>query len=106
MTPNATQPVAITDQRASGLLCIEWADGHTSELPHSVLRQQCKCAECVASRRAGSWQATQSGLIAIDMVGDYALNLKFADGHERGIFPWAYLRELEHTQPIETGVKA
>ena len=27
-------------------------------------------------------------------VGNYALQLVFSDGHERGIFPWGYLREL------------
>jgi DUF971 family protein len=27
-------------------------------------------------------------------VGSYAVQLVFSDGHERGIFPWVYLREL------------
>jgi prepilin-type processing-associated H-X9-DG protein len=27
-------------------------------------------------------------------VGRYAVNLAFSDGHARGIYPWAYLREL------------
>ena len=54
MNNMAIQPVAVTDQRASQLLRIEWADGAVSELPHSLLRTHCKCAECVAAQRAGA----------------------------------------------------
>lgn len=90
----AIQPVAVTDQRASQLLRIEWADGGVSELPHSLLRTHCKCAECVAAQRAGQPVVQGSAITGIEMVGEHALNFKFADGHERGIFPWAYLREL------------
>jgi DUF971 family protein len=28
-------------------------------------------------------------------MADAGLNLVFSDGHRRGIYPWAYLRELE-----------
>ncbi|MEQ9107619.1 MAG: gamma-butyrobetaine hydroxylase-like domain-containing protein [Limnobacter sp.] len=90
----AIQPVAVTDQRASQLLRIEWADGVVSELPHGLLRRNCKCAECVAAQRAGQPVAQGSAITGIEIVGEHALNFKFADGHERGIFPWAYLREL------------
>lgn len=94
MSNMASQPVAVTDQRASQLLRIEWADGAVSELPHSLLRTHCKCAECVAAQRAGQPVVQGSAITSIEMVGEHALNFKFADGHERGIFPWAYLREL------------
>ena len=29
-----------------------------------------------------------------ELVGNYAIRLHFSDGHESGIFSWAYLREL------------
>ena len=38
MNSASIQPVAVTDQRASQLLRIEWADGAVSELPHGLLR--------------------------------------------------------------------
>jgi len=38
-------------------------------------------------------------LDAIHPVGDKGLNLVFSDGHGRGIFPWAYLRELGPSLP-------
>ncbi|HEX4879256.1 MAG TPA: DUF971 domain-containing protein [Limnobacter sp.] len=94
MNRAAVLPVAITDQRASQVLRIEWADGEVSELAHSMLRQRCRCAECVAGQRAGKPLAPGSAITAIELVGEHALNFHFADGHARGIFPWAYLREL------------
>jgi DUF971 family protein len=30
----------------------------------------------------------------IRAVGNYAVNLAFSDGHDRGIYPWRLLREL------------
>ena len=30
----------------------------------------------------------------IELVGSYAINIAFSDGHDRGIYPWAYLREI------------
>ncbi|MEZ2143418.1 gamma-butyrobetaine hydroxylase-like domain-containing protein [Bradyrhizobium sp. DN5] len=36
---------------------------------------------------------------AIEPIGNYALRLSFSDGHDRGIYPWSYLRELAERQP-------
>ncbi len=27
-------------------------------------------------------------------VGNYAINIAFSDGHDRGIYPWALLQEF------------
>lgn len=37
-------------------------------------------------------------IAAIHPVAAYALNIAFSDGHDRGIFPWAFLRELAGQQ--------
>ena len=87
-------PVQITDRRRSGLLVIEWDDGALSLLQHGRLRQQCRCAACTQRRRNGELPAPPSALADIRPVADKGLNLVFADGHDRGIYPWAYLREL------------
>jgi DUF971 family protein len=34
---------------------------------------------------------------AMTPVGNYAIRLTFADGHQTGIFPWKLLRELGST---------
>ena len=35
---------------------------------------------------------------AVEPIGNYALRLSFSDGHDRGIYPWSYLRELIEQQ--------
>jgi DUF971 family protein len=32
---------------------------------------------------------------AIEPVGNYAIRLRFSDGHASGIYSWRYLREIE-----------
>ncbi|HWT55126.1 MAG TPA: DUF971 domain-containing protein [Rhodocyclaceae bacterium] len=89
-------PVAIVDRRQSHLLEIEWEDGEVSRLAHAQLRARCRCATCEQQRRSGHPPKTQSEieLVGITPVADQGLNLAFSDGHARGIYPWAYLREL------------
>lgn len=87
-------PVAITDHRLSGVLRIEWADGGVSDLPHGLLRQRCRCAACTRLARDGLGPPQPCGLADIRPVADKGLNLAFNDRHDRGIYPWRYLREL------------
>lgn len=36
-------------------------------------------------------------LVAVDaeMVGNYAIRITFSDGHDTGLYTWAYLREID-----------
>lgn len=77
-------------------LRLRWPDG-TSSLPAAVLRAHCRCAGCHSARlrgQASSSDAAATILAGATAVGHYALQLRFADGHDRGIFPWAALRAL------------
>lgn len=78
---------------------IEWEDGQCSRFSAPFLRGQCPCAQCVneltgvrmldpASVPA---DVTQSDLA---MVGNYAITMRFSDGHHTGIFPFGYLRRI------------
>lgn len=90
-------PLTIEDHRASGLLVITWADGSRSRLTHALLRSRCRCAACEQQRRHGDAPPVAAPGVRLDRIepiGDQGLNLGFSDGHARGIFPWAYLREL------------
>ena len=90
-------PTEITDHRRSGMLEIAWADGRTSRLRHALLRDQCRCATCEQQRRhgPGSPRADEAlRLVRIEPVGEQGLNLGFSDGHDRGIYPWTFLRQL------------
>jgi len=44
--------------------------------------------------RGGSISGEGVALKALQPIGSNALNLHFSDGHERGIYPLAYLVEL------------
>jgi DUF971 family protein len=90
-------PIDIVDHRGSGVLEIGWADGRTSRLPHRLLRTQCRCAACEEQRRHGDGLPDSDDglrLVRIEPVGEHGLNLAFSDGHDRGIYPWAFLRQL------------
>jgi DUF971 family protein len=95
-------PLAIVNHQSSGVLELRWQDGSDSHLPHGLLRSRCRCAGCEQSFRANGMRpqpVAEIRLDAIHAVGDKGLNLVFSDGHGRGIFPWAYLRELAQFIP-------
>jgi DUF971 family protein len=38
----------------------------------------------------------------IEVLGSVGVQLFFSDGHNRGIYPWAYLRQIV-TGPVKAG---
>ena len=38
------------------------------------------------------------GITAIEPVGNYAIRIVFDDGHDTGIYSWAFLRDLSDNQ--------
>lgn len=88
-------PSAMRNARASGELTLEWADGRRIQLSHARLRAACPCSQCRAGRLQGRIDSVDASvrLSAINPQG-YGVQLVFDDGHERGIYPWAYLDEL------------
>ena len=89
---------------------IEWKDGHVSWYPYHYLRQMCPCAECAIIRHEGKdvhslFSPQGDGDITlievsediqpidIQLVGRYALQFSWDDGHNTGIYPFEILRE-------------
>lgn len=62
------------------------------------LRWACPCAWCRAARLRGDIRAVDPDvrLVACNSMG-YGVQLVFSDGHDRGVYPWRYLRELAAT---------
>ncbi|MBL8476906.1 MAG: DUF971 domain-containing protein [Methyloversatilis sp.] len=89
-------PRRITVHSTSRLLHIEWDDDTESALPHALLRARCRCAFCTKAARAGEVQqdCSEVALTEVHEMAGTGVNLVFSDGHRRGIYPWAYLREL------------
>ena len=102
-----TTPVDINIDLKKRQVRITWQDGHLSVYPLDKLRQACPCAVCQELRAQPNDdplriltpdQAHASGDLAADkpveVVGQYALQFFWADGHQTGIYTYDYLRAL------------
>ena len=91
------KPIAIRSPRGARSTEIDWADGHKSVYPHTVLRGYCPCATCQGHSGEVKFVAstdTQQQLDDIELVGGYAVALKWFDGHSSGIYSFKFLRSL------------
>jgi DUF971 family protein len=78
---------------------ITWADGRICEYRAAELRRACPCAQCVnewTGQRMLKPETISDDLTSNDLslVGRYALNFRWSDGHETGIYSFRYLREF------------
>ncbi|MCP8466205.1 DUF971 domain-containing protein [Pseudomonas sp. ZM23] len=88
-------PVALQRRSAAGTLRIQWEDGSEQYIAIARLRGACPCSQCRAARLRGRIDVVAAGvgLDAMHLQG-YGVQLVFDDGHDRGIYPWEYLRGL------------
>lgn len=95
-TARAPVPVEVRRLAAERTLRVTWRDGHVSAYPYAYLRGWCPCALCQG--HGGERRFVEGGgdaeLKGISVVGNYALGLTWADGHETGIYSYRYLRDL------------
>jgi DUF971 family protein len=91
-----TIPQSLQNDSATGVLEIVWDDDTKQSLDNFELRNHCLCAECKNRHQNGdNMTAPQQTVITdIRLVGSYAAQLIFSDGHDRGIFPWTYLKAI------------
>ncbi|HTP80854.1 MAG TPA: DUF971 domain-containing protein [Bacteroidota bacterium] len=83
-------------------LSIDWDDGHKSVISLKSLRDRCPCASCrgetvLLRTYTPAPQPDLPGkysLKSAEQVGYYALQLRWGDGHETGIYTWELLRSL------------
>ncbi len=90
-------PTSLTVHRQSKVLEIAFADGQAFRLPFELMRVYSPSAE-VQGHGPGQ-ETLQTGkrdvdVVALEPVGHYAVKPVFSDGHDTGIFTWAYLYEL------------
>ena len=77
---------------------IEWMDGRRTVYSAGELRSLCPCAQCVdelSGVRTHDPSSVPSDMRHEDvkLVGNYALTLRFSDGHHTGIYTWPMLRQ-------------
>ena len=91
------RPTDIILHRASHRLEVAFDDGTRYQLPCEYLRVESPSAEVQGhSPEQRVWVAGKRNvnIAAIDPVGNYAVVLRFNDGHETGIYTWSFLKEL------------
>jgi DUF971 family protein len=97
-TPTPTQVVV---HKQSRVLEIGFADGSSFRLPFELLRVYSPSAEV---RGHGPGQEVlqigkrEVGIDAVEAVGHYAIQPRFSDGHDTGIYSWDYLHWLGRNQ--------
>jgi DUF971 family protein len=97
------QPKSIDLKKDRGLT-IEWPDGSTSYYSISYLRRMSPSADVKQLREEMQKNpltvlppGLSGPLVAVDaeLVGHYAIRIRFSDGHDTGIYSWRYLREID-----------
>ena len=84
-------------------LAIQWNDGSETFLPVRFLRGACPCAACGGEpdvlgdvvRPEVSYTDQSFELSGWHLVGGYALQPTWADGHNTGLYTYDYLRRID-----------
>jgi len=101
-----TQPMKIK-LSADKYLLIEWDNKSNSSFDLTILRRFCPCALCLVDREKqgknyipifGKEQVTVESM---KPVGNYALGIKWKDGHDTGIYEYQYLYKLAGENKVE-----
>ena len=93
-------------QQIGNELAIHWNDGIESFLDLQYLRRACPCAACGGepdvlgnvTRPNVSYFDNSFELTGFQTVGGYAIQPRWADGHNTGIYSFQYLRRI--AQPV------
>jgi len=85
-------------------LFLVWNDDSTSTITLKYLRDECPCAGCKGETILfKTFRPPQPTIFSpemykiknIEVVGDYAIQIWWKDGHNTGIYSWDYLKTLE-----------
>ena len=92
----------VTIQQIGNELAVSWNDRVESYIALELLRRSCPCAACGGepdvmgnvTRPEITYSTDSFVLRAFAPIGGYALQFRWADGHETGIYSFDYLRKL------------
>jgi DUF971 family protein len=102
------RPQNITLNKTEGFLEIVWnIDDEVCRYPLSHLREACPCVECRGGHQYMTAEYDPKDILElkpsrsyqianIHMVGNYALQPVWDDGHDTGIYTWEYLHKIRH----------
>ena len=101
-TSDATTPADLKVKLAEQELLVDWNDGTHSVLSLAVLRKHCPCASCRTEREKPNdnplhilkTDPTDIRVTTAKLIGTYAIQFGWSDGHDTGIFDFRMLRAL------------
>ncbi len=95
------------DLKKDEALTLRWGDGRVSRYPVGYLRKMSPSADMrelrsemdrnpltVLPTKMGGHEGPIEAASA-ELVGNYAIRIRFTDGHDTGIFSWGYLRRID-----------
>ena len=76
-----------------------WQNGTESTITYKKLRGNCKCAICIDEHTEEQIQDPQKVSVDIKILevfplGNYAISIRWDDGHSSSIYPYKQLKEL------------
>ena len=105
-------PRRIQVDRAGGWLELEWSDGDVKRALLSEVRQACPCALCDDLRNddkksQGLHMITEketpsAELSEVTPVGNYAIQIRWSDGHDTGIYTYSLLKQLARDRDVSS----
>lgn len=89
------RPTEIRLRKSAGVVAVSFDNSERFELPFEYLRVFSPSAEV----RGHGTEILQVGkekvkVVAVEPVGNYAVRLKFDDGHDTGLYSWPVLYDL------------
>jgi DUF971 family protein len=90
-------PTELRLDKDKRVLTVTFDDGQSFALPAELLRVLSPSAEVQGhseDQRVTVAGKKNVGIARVEPVGNYAARIVFDDGHDTGLFVWAYLREL------------
>jgi DUF971 family protein len=93
---------------------VAFEDGYLATFTLADLRAACPCAGCRNARDQGRpafpGRPETLTVIGAEMIGAWAIQFRWMDGHQAGIFPWERLRVWAEsgvfTLPADSGLPA
>ncbi len=94
---NTPEPIELRLEKTRRVLIMEYDDGQVFELPCEYLRTHSPSAEVRGHGLSEPKLMTgkeKVNIERIEPIGSYAVQLVFDDGHDSGIYSWAFLYDL------------
>lgn len=96
---NEVVPQRIHRGQGGGEILITWDAGHVGTYPARFLRLACHCATCrdefTGRERLDSAAVPQDVRAdSVSLMGNYAIKIRWSDGHDTGIYTYDYLLQL------------